>query len=128
MNMGDSEDVAPTQGLRFANEDIVSSPDGNTIKLQIIRPDNAETLACVYYIHGGGMASLSSFLGTTGLGENHRVQGRRRGDGRIRNSVFHRRYPKWHRIRGIERLCLGLKWTVRTRRNTESIQRGSSSR
>lgn len=63
MNMGDDEEVAPSKGLRFANEDVTSSPDGNTIKLQIIRPDNDETVACVYYIHGGGMASLSSFLG-----------------------------------------------------------------
>jgi acetyl esterase len=63
MNMADDESVAPSHGLRFANEDIVSSTDGNTIKLQIIRPDNEETLACVYYIHGGGMASMSSFYG-----------------------------------------------------------------
>jgi len=45
MNMGGNEDVAPSAGLRFATEDIVSSPDGNTIKLQLIRPDNDETLA-----------------------------------------------------------------------------------
>jgi acetyl esterase len=63
MEFGDSEEVAPSKGLRFANEDITSRPDGNTIKLQIIRPDNDETLACVYYIHGGGMMSLSSFYG-----------------------------------------------------------------
>jgi acetyl esterase len=63
MNMGDDETVAPSQGLRFAREDIASSPDGNTIKLQIVRPDNDETVACVYYIHGGGMASMSSFYG-----------------------------------------------------------------
>jgi acetyl esterase len=63
MDMGDSEEVAPSRGLRFANEDITSTPDGNTIKLQIIRPDNDETLACVYYIHGGGMMNLSSFYG-----------------------------------------------------------------
>jgi len=63
MNMGDDETIAPSRGLRFASEDIVSSPDGNTIKLQIVRPDTDETMACVYYIHGGGMASMSSFYG-----------------------------------------------------------------
>jgi len=63
LNMCDSEEVAPSKGLRFSTEDIVSSPDGNTIKLQIIRPDNDQTVACVYYIHGGGMASMSSFYG-----------------------------------------------------------------
>src|ERR1019366_3065500 len=40
-----------------------SAPDGNTINLQVIRPDTEETLACVYYIHGGGMASLSCYDG-----------------------------------------------------------------
>ena len=59
----DNEDVAPSTGLRFSYEDIASTPDGNTIKLQIVRPDNDEIVACVYYIHGGAMASLSSFYG-----------------------------------------------------------------
>ncbi len=63
MDLGDNEDVAPSKGLRFAEEQVESAPDGNAIKLQIVRPDNDETLACVYYIHGGGMTSLSSYLG-----------------------------------------------------------------
>ncbi len=59
----DSEEVAPSAGLRFHTENVISSPDGNSIKLQIVRPDNDEVVACVYYIHGGGMATLSSFYG-----------------------------------------------------------------
>jgi acetyl esterase/lipase len=59
----DNEEVAPSKGLRFASQDVVSSPDGNTIKLQVVRPDNDDTVPCVYYIHGGGMATLSSFYG-----------------------------------------------------------------
>ena len=114
MNMGDSEDVAPTQGLRFANEDIVSSPDGNTIKLQIIRPDNAETLACVYYIHGGGMASLSSFLG------NYRAWGRIIASKGVvvvmvefRNSVVPSEVPEVAPYpAGLNDCVSGLKWTV----------------
>ena len=62
-DMCDNEEIAPSKGLRFYTEDVISSPDGNTIKLQVVRPDNDETLPCVYYIHGGGMASLSSFYG-----------------------------------------------------------------
>jgi len=69
-DMCDNEEVAPSNGLRFSTHDIVSNPDGNTIKLQIIRPDNDEIVACVYYIHGGGMATLSSFYG------NYRAWGR----------------------------------------------------
>jgi len=129
MNMGDSEDVAPTQGLRFANEDIVSSPDGNTIKLQIIRPDNAETLACVYYIHGGGMASLSSFLG------NYRAWGRIIASKGVvvvmvefRNSVVPSEVPEVAPYpAGLNDCVSGSSGPWRTRRNTESIQRGSSS-
>jgi acetyl esterase len=58
-----SEEFAPSTGLRFETLDVASEPDGNTIKLQIVRPDNDETVACVYYIHGGAMATLSSFYG-----------------------------------------------------------------
>src|SRR5580704_6457255 len=63
MDMCDTEEVAPSAGLRVHTENVVSAPDGNTINLQVIRPDNDETVACVYYIHGGGMASLSCYDG-----------------------------------------------------------------
>lgn len=63
MDMCDSEDTAPSAGLRVHSEKVVSAPDGNTINLQVIRPDTDETVACVYYIHGGGMASLSCYDG-----------------------------------------------------------------
>ena len=54
MDLCDTEENAPSAGLSVHTEKIVSAPDGNTINLQVIRPDNDETLACVYYIHGGG--------------------------------------------------------------------------
>ena len=63
MDLCDTEEAAPSAGLRIHTEKIVSEPDGNTINLQVIRPDTDETLACVYYIHGGGMASLSCYDG-----------------------------------------------------------------
>jgi acetyl esterase len=63
MELCDTEDAAPSAGLRIHTEKIVSEPDGNTISLQVIRQDNDETLPCVYYIHGGGMASLSCYDG-----------------------------------------------------------------
>ena len=61
MAVMDNEDVTPSKGLRITSESLVSHPDGNTINLQIIRPDTDEILPCVYYIHGGGMAILSAF-------------------------------------------------------------------
>jgi acetyl esterase/lipase len=63
MEMCDTEEAAPSAGLRVHSEHIVSQPDGNTINLQVIRPDNDEVVACVYYIHGGGMAALSCYDG-----------------------------------------------------------------
>ena len=59
----DSEAVAPSRGLRITTERFASQPDGNTILVQFIRPDDAETRACVYYIHGGGMQMASCFYG-----------------------------------------------------------------
>lgn len=59
----DNETIAPSAGLRVSTESIKSEPDGNTINLRIIRPDNAERLPCVYYIHGGGMMMGSCFDG-----------------------------------------------------------------
>lgn len=114
MAMGDDETIAPSDGLRFANEDIVSSPDGNTIKLQIIRPDNDETVACVYYIHGGGMASMSSFYG------NYRAWGRIVASNGVavvlvefRNSVAPSEVPEVAPYpAGLNDCVSGLKWVV----------------
>lgn len=63
MAICDTEEAAPTAGLRIHVEHAVSQPDGNTITLRVLRPDTDEVLPCVYYIHGGGMASLSCFDG-----------------------------------------------------------------
>jgi acetyl esterase/lipase len=63
MDQFNNEEVAPSTGLSVTTREVISSPDGNVIKLQIIRPDNDERLACIYYIHGGGMTSLSCYIG-----------------------------------------------------------------
>lgn len=71
MAICDTEEAAPTGCLRIHVEQVVSQPDGNTINLRVIRPDSDEVLPCVYYIHGGGMASLSCFDGNySGWGKN----------------------------------------------------------
>jgi len=57
----DNESVAPSDGLDFAVHDLTSSPDGNTVKLHLIRPRSDGPLPCVYYIHGGGMQFMSCF-------------------------------------------------------------------
>jgi acetyl esterase/lipase len=59
----DDENIAPSVGLDIRTIEIPSQPDGNTIKIQFIRPQSDDALPCVYYIHGGGMSSFSCFLG-----------------------------------------------------------------
>jgi acetyl esterase len=63
MDLCDTEEAAPSAGLSVHTETVSSAPDGNSINLQVIRPDSEDVVACVYYIHGGGMASLSCYDG-----------------------------------------------------------------
>ena len=63
LDLLDDENIAPKAGLDVATVEITSEPDGNPIKLQVIRPEGDAPLPCVYYIHGGGMASMSCFDG-----------------------------------------------------------------
>jgi acetyl esterase len=63
LNALDDEAIAPSTGLRLWRTEFVSRPDGNVVRAQIIRPDDDETRACVYYLHGGGMSALSCFFG-----------------------------------------------------------------
>jgi acetyl esterase/lipase len=63
MELCDTPEIAPSTGLEISTLSFTSEPDGNTIKVQFIRPQSSEPLPCVYYIHGGGMQSLSCFDG-----------------------------------------------------------------
>jgi acetyl esterase len=66
----DTEVIAPSAGLSVRTERFTSSPDGNSVNIQFIRPANDKILPCVYYIHGGGMATMSCYYG------NYRAWGR----------------------------------------------------
>lgn len=57
----DTAEVAPFDGLRIETRQFVSSPDGNTIEVQFIRPDNDDVVPGVVYLHGGGMQTGSCF-------------------------------------------------------------------
>ena len=63
MDMCDTEAIAPSAGLTVTDEVFQSEPDGNPIKVQLIRPESSEPLPCVYYIHGGGMMVMSCYDG-----------------------------------------------------------------
>jgi acetyl esterase len=62
-DMCDTEEAAPSAGLSVTTTQFVSDPDGNTVNLQVIRPESEAALPGVYYIHGGGMAMMSCFDG-----------------------------------------------------------------
>ena len=70
LGMCDTEEIAPSKGLAITEHTVVSEPDGNTVNVRFIRPEGDEMLPCVYYIHGGGMQSMSCYDG------NYRAWGR----------------------------------------------------
>jgi acetyl esterase/lipase len=57
----DTDEVAPSAGLQVAVHECSSQPDGNTVKIRVVRPDDDERRPCVVYLHGGGMQSGSAF-------------------------------------------------------------------
>jgi acetyl esterase/lipase len=116
MDMCDTEEAAPSAGLRVHTEKIVSEPDGNTINLQVIRPDTDETVPCVYYIHGGGMASLSCYDGMyRGWGKIIAANGVAVVMVDFRNSVTASSVPEVAPFpAGLNDCVSGLKWVVAT--------------
>ncbi len=114
MDLCDTEEAAPSAGLRVHTEKVVSAPDGNTINLQVIRPDNDETVACVYYIHGGGMAALSCYDGMyRGWGKIIAANGVAVVMVDFRNSVAASSVPEVAPFpAGLNDCVSGLKWVV----------------
>ncbi|MFZ0047243.1 MAG: alpha/beta hydrolase [Streptosporangiaceae bacterium] len=114
MDMCDTEEAAPSAGLRVHTEKIVSEPDGNTINLQVIRPDTDDTVPCVYYIHGGGMASLSCYDGMyRGWGKIIAANGVAVVMVDFRNSVTASSVPEVAPFpAGLNDCVSGLKWVV----------------
>src|SRR5580700_7763544 len=114
MDMCDTEQAAPSAGLRVHTEKVISQPDGNTINLQVIRPDNDETVACVYYIHGGGMAALSCYDGMyRGWGKIIAANGVAVVMVDFRNSLVPSSVPEVAPFpAGLSDCVSGLKWVV----------------
>src|SRR5215469_12881771 len=114
MELCATEAAAPSAGLRVHSEQVVSHPDGNTINLQVIRPDNDETVACVYYIHGGGMMTLSCYDGMyRGWGKIIAANGVAVVMVDFRNAVVPSSVPEVAPFpAGLNDCVSGLKWVV----------------
>ncbi|MEZ5595098.1 MAG: alpha/beta hydrolase fold domain-containing protein [Pseudomonadales bacterium] len=63
MAMMDNEQIAPSTDLDISTHEFASAPDGNPIKVLLMKPKAAVNPACVIYLHGGGMQSMSCFDG-----------------------------------------------------------------
>ncbi len=63
LGMSDNEMFAPSGNLEVTAHEFSSQPDGNTIRVQFIRPRSESALPCVIYLHGGGMMTFSAFDG-----------------------------------------------------------------
>ena len=70
LGMCDSEETASSAGLSVSEHTFVSDPDGNKVNIRLIRPEGSDLRPCVYYIHGGGMQTMSCYDG------NYRAWGR----------------------------------------------------
>ena len=57
----DTEDVASSSGLAISVHEFVSAVDANTVKIRFVRPEGDAIVACVYYLHGGGMQNGTAF-------------------------------------------------------------------
>ncbi len=114
MNLCDTEDAAPSAGLSVTTIQFESQPDGNAVKLQVIRPEVDETLACVYYIHGGGMATMSCFDGMyRGWGKHIAANGVAVVMVDFRNSVVASSAPEVAPFpAGLNDCVSGLRWTA----------------
>ncbi|MFK7895365.1 MAG: alpha/beta hydrolase fold domain-containing protein [Myxococcota bacterium] len=63
MDTFDTEEIASSKGLLIETHEFVSAPDGNTIRVLLIRPDSGAPPPCVVYFHGGGMQTNTCFEG-----------------------------------------------------------------
>jgi acetyl esterase/lipase len=112
MEACDTPEVVSSECLTVTQHDVVSQPDGNTIRINFIRPKSDEVVPCVYYIHGGGMASMSCFDG------NYRAWGKIVANNNVavamvdfRNSVSASSVPEVEPFpAGLNDCVSGLKW------------------
>lgn len=114
MNQCDDEEIAPSAGLTTSTREFSSQPDGNTIKLQLIQPESDVPLPCVYYIHGGGMQSLSCFQGNyQAWGRIIAAQGVNVAMVDFRNAVYPSSAPEVAPYpAGLNDCISGLEWLV----------------
>ena len=119
--LADTEEAAPSAGLTIKRHDFTSEPDGNTINVQFIRPTSEEALPCVYYIHGGGMQTMSCYDGAyRAWGRTIANQGVAVAMVEFRNALTPSSVPEVEPFpAGLNDCVSGLKWLIA---NAASLQ------
>ena len=114
MAVCDTEEAAPSVGLTVSMESFQPTPGGHTVNLQVIRPEGDEVLACVYYIHGGGMTNLSCFDGMyRGWGKLVAANGVAVVMVDFRNAITPSSVPEVAPYpAGLDDCVAGLEWTI----------------
>lgn len=114
LELCDNEDIAPSDGLTIKTHEFISAPDGNTIKVQSIQPESTNPLPCVYYIHGGGMQSMSCYDGNyRAWGKLIAAQGVHVAMVDFRNSITPSSTPEVAPYpAGLDDCMSGLKWVA----------------
>lgn len=114
LEAADTEEIAPSAGLTIRTEVFTSSPDGNSVNIQFIRPESDAILPCVYYIHGGGMQSMSCYLGNyRAWGKIMAAQGLAVAMVDFRNCLTASSAPEIEPFpAGLNDCVAGLKWVV----------------
>jgi acetyl esterase len=114
LELCDNEDIAPSTGLTVSTREFTSDPDGNTIKIQMIQPESSTPLPCVYYIHGGGMQTMSCFDGNyRAWGKIIAAQGVNVAMVDFRNSITPSSAPEVAPYpAGLDDCISGLEWVV----------------
>ena len=80
----DNEDVAPSTGLDVRTLEFTSAPDGNTVKIQFIRPQSTSRCRACTTSTAAAWQSMSCFDGMyRSWGRIIAAPGRGRGDGRL---------------------------------------------
>jgi acetyl esterase/lipase len=114
LDMFDTDEVSPETGLTISDHKVRSDPDGNTIRIRLVRPDGDRPVPCVYYIHGGGMQSMSYELGLyRAWGKVIAAQGVAVAMVDFRNCLVPSSVPEIAPFpAGLHDCVSGLKWTI----------------
>ena len=127
LDLIDDENIAPSAGLDIRTRSSCPSPTATRSRSSSSGRGRTTPLPCVYYIHGGGMASMSCFLGMyRSWGRMIANQGVAVAMVDFRNCVTPSSAPEVEPFpAGLNDCVCGLKWSWPTPASSASTRRTS---